>query len=120
MPTRWRDASAIFATGEMNRDELYDIINRRQAFALQVKKTHEDGSIDFYFPARGKRDKLKVDGIGVDKSLEGATLRKVFARDLTKGDRNSAVFKQRQIHIPVDAAAKHVQTGDPLGERRNG
>ncbi|CAB0504701.1 hypothetical protein CIP107507_00966 [Corynebacterium diphtheriae] len=113
MPARWRDASAIFAAGEMNRDELYDIIDRRQAFALQVRKTHEDGSIDFYSPARGKRAKLKVDGIGVDKSLEGATLRKAFARDLTKEDRNSAVFKQTQIRIPVDAAAKHVQTGRP-------
>ncbi|CAB0724762.1 hypothetical protein FRC0474_01201 [Corynebacterium diphtheriae] len=66
MPARWRDASAIFAVGEMDRDELYDIINRRQAFALQFKKPHEDGSIDFYSPARGKRAKLKVDGIGVD------------------------------------------------------
>ncbi|CAB0779684.1 hypothetical protein FRC0552_00944 [Corynebacterium diphtheriae] len=66
LPARWRDASAIFDAGEMDRDELYDIIDRRQAFALQVKKTHEDGSIDFYSPARGKRAKLKVDGIGVD------------------------------------------------------
>ncbi|CAB0746772.1 hypothetical protein FRC0135_00970 [Corynebacterium diphtheriae] len=66
LPARWRDASAIFAVGEMDRDELYDIINRRQAFALQFKKPHEDGSIDFYSPARGKRAKLKVDGIGVD------------------------------------------------------
>ncbi|MCQ9343410.1 hypothetical protein NQ015_06125 [Corynebacterium sp. 153RC1] len=95
----------------MDRDELYDIIERRQAFALQVKKINEDGSIDLYSPARGNRAKLKVDGIGVDKSLEGATLRKVFARDLTKEDRNSAVFKQTQIRIPVDAAAKHVKTG---------
>ncbi|MFG6304454.1 hypothetical protein ACGLFO_14005, partial [Corynebacterium hesseae] len=115
MPARWRDASTLFAAGEMDRDELYDIIDRRQAFALQVKKIHEDGSIDFYSPARGKRAKLKVDGIGVDKSLEGATLRKVFARDLTKEDRNSAVFKQTQIRIPVDAAAKHVQTGPSWG-----
>ncbi|MCZ9307932.1 hypothetical protein L8V01_10660 [Corynebacterium sp. c8Ua_181] len=76
---------------------------------------HEDGSIDFYSPARGKRTKLKVDGIGVDKTLEGATLRKVFPRDLTKEDRNSAVFKQTQIRIPVDAAAKHVQTGPSWG-----
>ena len=99
----------------MDRDELYDIIDRRQAFALQIKKTHEDGSIDFYSPARSKHAKLKVDGIGVDKSLQGATLRKVFARDLTKEDRNSVVFKQTQIRIPVNAAAKHVQTGPAWG-----
>lgn len=40
MPVRWRDASALFAAGEMDRDELYDIIDRRQAFALHVKKMH--------------------------------------------------------------------------------
>ncbi|WP_299139467.1 hypothetical protein [uncultured Corynebacterium sp.] len=50
MPARWRDASALFTAGEMDRDELYDIIDRHQAFALQVKKMHEDGSIDFYSP----------------------------------------------------------------------
>lgn len=30
MPACWRDASALFADGEMDRDELYDIIDRRQ------------------------------------------------------------------------------------------
>lgn len=120
MPARWRNASTLFAAGEMDRDELYDIIDRRQAFALQVKKINEDGPIDLYSPARGKRAKLKVDGIGVYKSLEGTTLRKVFARDLTKEDRNSAVFMQTQIRIPVDAAAKHVKTGPFLGNARMG
>lgn len=38
-------------------------------------------------------------------------MRKVLARDLTKEDRDSAVFKKTQIRIPVDAAAKHIQTG---------
>ena len=54
-------------------------------------------------------------GIGVDKSLQCATLRTVFARDLTKEDRNSAVFKQTQIRIPENAAAKHVQTEPAWG-----
>lgn len=56
---------------------------------------------------------LKVDGIRVHKSQEGATLRKVFARDLKKEHPNSAVFKQTQIRIPATTAANTFRRAQP-------
>lgn len=41
MPARWREPSALFATGEMSRDEFYNVFDRRQAFALKTRKMRE-------------------------------------------------------------------------------
>lgn len=115
MPVRWRDASALFAAGEMDRDEIYDITDRCQSFALQVKKIHEDGSLDFYSLARVKSAKLKVDGIGVHKPLEGATLGKMFARDLTKRRPKQCRLQANTDSYPCGCSSKTRSDGTFLG-----
>lgn len=114
MPARWREPSALFATGEIARDELYDVFDRRQAFDLQIRKMRQGWFYRLLSPARGKPAKLKVYGIGVLKSLEGATLPEVFARDLNREkNQNCAVFKQTQTRIPATTAASTFRRAPP-------
>lgn len=115
MPKAWKTASEDYATGLISMSDLGHIVDERQSFALIVKFIGDDGSVTFKSPARDRYATLRVDGIPVHKDAVSRKLRKVFKTNLPKGIEHTAVWKQKQLRIPVTEGAKFAQQGPAWG-----
>ena len=115
MPADWKTASVDYYNGTITMEELTDIVDKRQAFALIPKFIDYDGSVTYKSPLRDKWAKLRFDGIEPHPNAKSRKLTKIFRKNLPKRIEDTAVWQRKQLRIPADAGAKYAQQGPAWG-----